>query len=60
MCEGFSGVATPLPVGGEANFEPELMLAGEQYLVCLSNFSSQTTTVPLDFWYKFSVVLLFQ
>ena len=57
MCEGFSGVATPLPVGGEAsNFEPELnVLAGEQYLVCLSNFSSQTTTVPLDFFGTASV-----
>jgi gliding motility-associated-like protein len=51
-CEGFTGVATPLPPGGAAsNFEPALAVnAGEQYLICLSNYSSQTTNLPLDFF----------
>jgi len=57
MCESFTGIADPLPPGGEAsNFEPEInVLAGQQYLVCLSNYSSQTTTVPLDFFGTASV-----
>ncbi len=51
-CEGFTGIATPLPPGGaNSNFEPELPVnAGEQYLICLSNYSSQTSTIPLDFF----------
>lgn len=52
MCEGFTGVATPLPTGGDpSNFEPELnVTAGQQYLICLSNYSGQTTNVPLNFF----------
>ena len=52
LCEGFTGIGTPLPAGGDSsNFEPELnVLAGEQYLICLSNFSAQTTNVPLNFF----------
>lgn len=52
MCEGFTGIANPLPPGGAAsNFEPGLpVIAGEQYIICLSNYSSQTTTLPLDFF----------
>ena len=52
LCEGFTGIATPLPVGGDAsNFEPQVnVTAGQQYLICLSNYSSQTTTVPLSFF----------
>jgi len=52
MCEGFTGIATPPPTGGEpSNFEPELnVTAGQQYLLCMSNYSSQTTTVPLNFF----------
>jgi len=51
-CEGFTGVANILPAGGAgSNFEPAVnALAGEQYLICLSNFSSQTTTLPLNFF----------
>ena len=46
FCEGFTGVATPLPPGGDAsNFEPEInVVCGQQYLICLSNFSSATTS----------------
>ena len=52
FCEGFTGVATPLPPGGDAsNFEPEInVVCGQQYLICLSNFSSATTSVPLNFF----------
>ncbi|MDG2505257.1 MAG: gliding motility-associated C-terminal domain-containing protein [Crocinitomicaceae bacterium] len=52
QCEGFTGVANTLPAGGAAsNFEPAInALAGEQYLICLSNYSSQTTTLPLNFF----------
>ena len=51
MCEFYTGVGTPPPAGGDpSNFEPELIVAaGDQYIVCLSNYSSQTTTVPLNF-----------
>lgn len=51
-CEGYTGIGTPLPNGGDpSNFEPELnVLAGEQYLICLSNYSAQTTNVPLTFF----------
>ena len=51
-CESFTGVADVLPAGGDPlNFEPSLpVLSGQQYLVCMSNFSSQTTTVPMNFF----------
>ncbi len=57
MCEFYTGVGTPPPAGGDpSNFEPELIVAaGEQYIVCLSNYSSQTTTVPLNFFGTASV-----
>ena len=50
-CQNFTGIATPLPAGGLAgDFEPELnVTAGQQYLLCLSNYSSQTTNLPLNF-----------
>ena len=52
FCEGFTGVASPLPTGGDpTNFEPELnVLGGQQFLICLSNYSGQTTNVPLNFF----------
>jgi len=52
MCEGFTGISTPPPAGGDpSNFEPELnVTAGQQYLLCLSNYSSQTTNLPLNFY----------
>jgi len=51
-CEGFTGLATPLPTGGDAsNFEPELnVTCGQKYLICLSNYSSQSTSLPLNFF----------
>jgi len=51
-CESFTGLATPLPAGGDAsNFEPELnVTCGQKFLICLSNYSSQSTTLPLSFF----------
>lgn len=48
---GGTGLASVTPPGGNAlNYEPPLMvLAGQQYLICFSNWSSVTTTVPLEF-----------
>ena len=52
ICESFTGIANTLPTGGDpVNFEPPLnVTAGQQYLICLSNYSSQTTNVPLNFF----------
>ena len=51
-CESFTGVSTPPPPGGDPNnFEPELnVTAGQQFLICLSNYSSQSTVLPLNFF----------
>ncbi len=48
---GGTGLQTTLPAGGVAgNFEPPLLVnTGDQYIICFSNYSSSTTTVPLDF-----------
>lgn len=56
-CVGYTGLATPVPAGGQAgNFEPELnVTCGQQYLICLSNYSSATTSVPLNFFGTASV-----
>ncbi|MEX1191798.1 MAG: hypothetical protein WEA99_07465 [Brumimicrobium sp.] len=48
-CESFTGISNT-PPGNALNFEPALNVnANEQYIVCLSNFSSATTNVPLNF-----------
>ena len=51
-CNGFTGMASPLPAGGIAsNFQPPLnVTCGQQYLLCLSNFSSLSTSLPLNFF----------
>ncbi|MCR9170899.1 MAG: T9SS type A sorting domain-containing protein [bacterium] len=51
-CDGFTGAAGTLPPGGQAgNFEPALNVnAGDQFIICFSNFSSALTTVPIDFF----------
>ncbi len=48
---GGTGLANILPPGGDpTNFEPSLYVyAGEQYLICFSNWSSVSSTVPLQF-----------
>lgn len=48
---GGTGLQSVIPPGGNpGNFEPPLnVLAGQQYLICFSNFSSAINTVPLDF-----------
>ncbi|MFN5635188.1 MAG: CUB domain-containing protein, partial [Flavobacteriia bacterium] len=52
FCETFTGLATPVPgLGDPTNFEPELnVICGQRYLICLSNYSSQTTSLPLNFF----------
>ena len=51
-CISYTGIATPLPAGGLAgDFEPELnVTCGQRYLICLSNYSSQSTALPLNFF----------
>ena len=49
MCE-FYRCSTP-PAGGILVILSQIIVAaGDQYIVCLSNYSSQTTTVPLNFF----------
>ncbi|MBK9416962.1 MAG: hypothetical protein IPN62_06625 [Flavobacteriales bacterium] len=49
---GGTGLANSIPPGGDpGNYGPELpVIAGQQYIICLSNYSYVTTTVPLDFF----------
>lgn len=53
-CNGITGMANPgnIPAGGSPfDFETPLNVnAGDQFVVCISNFSSQTTNFPLDFF----------
>ena len=49
-CEGFTGVFNTAS-RRRSNFEPGIpAIAGEQYLICLSNYSSQTMNLPLNFF----------
>ena len=50
-CEGFTGMATILPPGASpTNFEAALnATVGQQYLICMSNYSSLNVTLPLSF-----------
>ena len=54
MCTGITGMANPgnLPAGGDpSDFEMGLNVnAGDQFMICFSNFSSASTNVPLDFF----------
>jgi gliding motility-associated-like protein len=53
-CDGFTGMAMPgnLPTGAsQGDFEYGLnVTAGQQYIICFSNYSSQSTQVPLNFF----------
>lgn len=48
---GGTGLASVIPAGGNAlNYEPPLnVIAGQQYIICFSNWSFATTAVPLQF-----------
>jgi gliding motility-associated-like protein len=50
-CEGFTGMATVLPPGASpTNFEVSLnATVGQQFLICMSNYSSLSATLPLSF-----------
>ena len=49
---GGTGLANPIPAGGNAgNYGPPLnVLAGDQYIICLSNWSFVNANVVLDFF----------
>lgn len=49
---GGTGLANPIPAGGDpGNYGPPLnVLAGEQFVICLSNYSFVTANVVLDFF----------
>ena len=53
-CTGITGMANPgnIPAGGDpSDFENPLTVnAGDQFMLCFSNFSGSTTSVPLDFF----------
>lgn len=48
---GGTGLASTLPSGGDwGNYEPPLAVsANSQYIICFSNYSSATSTVPINF-----------
>lgn len=51
-CEEFTGLASSLPAGATSmtNWEPPLAVGSStQYLICLSNYSSAVTSIPLSF-----------
>lgn len=51
-CDGFTGIANTMPAGGLAlNFEPGIPVnTGDQFVICFSNYNSNITTVPLNFF----------
>ncbi len=51
-CDSYTGVASTPPAGGSAgNFEPTMTVsAGQQFVICFSNYSSAYTSVPLNFF----------
>lgn len=52
VTSGGTGMASVLPPGGNpGNYEPPLTVtAGQQFIICFSNWSSLTTNVPLRFF----------
>ena len=51
-CSGLTGMANTLPVGAsQADFENELNVnAGDQYMICLSNYGGANSNIPLNFF----------
>ncbi len=51
-CGGFTGMANPVPApGSQFDFETPLNVnPGDQFVLCFSNYSGQTTSFPLDFF----------
>lgn len=51
-CGGFTGMANPVPApGSQFDFENPLNVnPGDQFILCFSNYSSQNTNFPLDFF----------
>jgi len=51
-CSGLTGVANTLPAGAsQADFENGFNVnAGDQFMICLSNYGGANTNVPLNFF----------
>lgn len=51
ISSGGTGLTDVVPAGGDpGNFEtPLAVTAGQRYIICFSNYSNSTTTVPLQF-----------
>ena len=52
VSSGGTGLANPLPAGGTAsNYEPPLAVTcGQKFIICFSNYSSASSSVPLAFF----------
>ncbi|HHZ64711.1 MAG TPA: PKD domain-containing protein [Flavobacteriales bacterium] len=55
---GGTGLTSTIPLGGHfSNYEPPLpVVCGEKFIICFSNWSSVSTSVPLDFYGTASVI----
>ena len=52
LCEQYTGIsANPIAISGDpVNFEPPLAVTcGQKFIICLSNYSSASTSIPLVF-----------
>ena len=51
-CSGLTGMANTLPIGAsQADFENELNVnAGDQFMICLSNYGGANSNIPLNFF----------
>ena len=51
-CSGLTGMANILPAGAsQADFENELNVnAGDQFMICLSNYGGANSNIPLNFF----------
>jgi len=51
-CSGLTGMANTLPAGAsQADFENALNVnAGDQFMICLSNYGGANTNIPLNFF----------
>jgi len=51
-CSGLTGMANILPIGAsQSDFENELNVnAGDQFMICLSNYGGANSNIPLNFF----------
>lgn len=49
-CNSYTGIGPTPPGGNASNFEPTMnVVAGQQFILCFSNYSSAVTNVPIAF-----------